>query len=57
MRNHGRELSKQGDGVGSLVFFAHGSHFADELDRRDHATRELWKNELPFRLALDMAGF
>ena len=51
VRNHGRELSKQGDGV------AHGSHFADELDRRDYATGELWKNELPFRLALDMAGF
>ena len=25
VRNHGRELSKQGDGVGSLVFVAHGN--------------------------------
>ena len=57
VRNHGRKISKQGDGVGSLVFFAHGSHFADEFDRRDYATGELWKNELPFFLALDMAGF
>ena len=32
---------------------AHGSHFADELDRRDYATGELWKNELPFRLTLN----
>ena len=43
-------------GVVGLVFFAHGSHFADELDRRDYATGELWKNELPFRLALNRAA-
>ena len=35
---------------------AHRSHFADELDRRDYASGELWKNELPFRLALNRAA-
>ena len=41
-------------GAGSLD--AHGRHFADELDMRDYVTGELWKNELPFRLALNRAA-
>ena len=43
-------------GVGDLVFFAHGSHFADELGKQDYVSGELWKNELPFRLALNRAA-
>ena len=41
VRNHGRELSKQGDGVGSLVFVAHGNRSCQCVgktglcDRRD----------------------
>ena len=43
-------------GVGDLVFFALGSHFADELGKQDYVSGELWKNELPFRLALNRAA-
>ena len=52
-RNHGRELSNQGDGVGSLVStHTHRNRFADELGRQDYVTGEMWKNKSSFRLAM-----
>ena len=43
-------------GVGGLVFDALGNRFANELGRRDYVTGEMWKNKLPFRLALNKAA-
>ena len=57
VRNHGRELSKQGDGVGSLVFIAHGTTLANVLGRQDYVTGEMWKNNSPSHLAVNMASF
>ena len=44
-------------GVGGLVFDALGNLFAYKLGTRDCVTGEMWKNKLPFRLALNMAAF
>ena len=34
-----------------------GNLFAYELGRRDYVTGEMWKNEPPFRLALNWAAY
>ena len=43
-------------GVGGLVLDTHRNRIADELRKQDYVTGELWKNELPFRLALNRAA-
>merc|ERR1711953_327125 len=42
-------------GVGGIVLDANGKRFANELGRRDYVTGEMWKNNPPFRLALNKA--
>ena len=44
-------------GVGGLVFDAHRNHVVNELRRRDCLTREMWKNNSLFRLAVNKATF
>ena len=43
-------------GVGGLVFDALGTRFSSVLGRRDYVTGEMWKNEHPYRLALNKAA-
>ena len=40
-------------GVGGFVFDAHGHRVANELGGRNCVTGEMWKNKLPFSLALN----
>ena len=41
--------------VGGLVFVAHGSHYANELGRRNCVTGEVWQDKPPLRLTLNKA--
>ena len=44
-------------GIGGLVFDAHRNHVVIELRRRDCLTREMWKNNSLFRLAVNKVTF
>lgn len=43
-------------GVGGIMIDARGRRFVNELGRRDHITKEIWRNQPPFRLLVNSAA-